>query len=119
VASDLEFVEFVVDQIANAGTITYRKMFGEYALYCSGKVVALICDNKIFIKPTSGGKNFIGDVISAAAYHGAKPSFLIEDKVDDREWFSELIRITANELPEPKPKKKVLLRGKIKNNKFK
>lgn len=32
-------------------------------------------------------------------------SFLIEDKIDDREWISQLIMITANELPEPKPKK--------------
>lgn len=44
-ASDLDFVEFVVDQMENAGVITYRKMFGEYALYCEGKVVALVCDN--------------------------------------------------------------------------
>ena len=37
-ASDLGFVEFVVDQMENAGAITYRKMFGEYAVYCEGKV---------------------------------------------------------------------------------
>ncbi len=107
-ASDLSFVEFVVDQMENAGTVTYRKMFGEYAVYCNGKVVALICDNQLFIKPTEGGRSFIGNVIEAPPYPGAKMSFLIEDKLEDREWLSHLVRITAKELPEPKPKKKKL-----------
>ncbi len=105
-ASDLSFVEFVVDQIENAGVITFRKMFGEYAVYCDGKVVALICDNQLFIKPTEAGRSFIGDVVEAPAYPGAKLSFLIGDKLEDREWLSQLIRVTVKELPEPKPKKK-------------
>ena len=105
-ASDLSFVEFVVDQMENAGVITYRKMFGEFTVYCDGKVVALICDNQLFIKPTHAGRSFIGDVVEAPPYPGAKNSFLVEDKLEDREWLSNLIRITAKELPEPKPKKK-------------
>lgn len=59
-ASDLDFVPFVVDQIENAGVITYRKMFGEYAVYCEGKIVVLICDNQVFVKPTQGGKSLAG-----------------------------------------------------------
>ena len=105
-ASDQSFVEFIVDQIENAGQVTFKKMFGEYALYCEGKVVALICDNKLFIKPTKGGRAFIGDVVEAPAYPGAKPGFLIDDRVEDRQWISDLIRITCKELPEQKIKKK-------------
>jgi len=114
-ASDVAFVEFVVDQIENAGVITYRKMFGEYALYCGGKVVALICDNQLFVKPTGTGKSFIGDVVLAPPYPGAKPSFLIEEQLEDKDWISQLIRITEKELPEPKPRKKT----KKKRNKVK
>ena len=80
-ASDLSFVEFVVDQMENAGVITYRKMFGEFTVYCDGKVVALICDNQLFIKPTHAGRSFIGDVVEAPPYPGAKNSFLVEDKI--------------------------------------
>ncbi len=105
-ASDRSFVEFIVDQIENAGLITYKKMFGEYAVYCEGKVVALICDNRLFVKPTGGGRVFIGQVMEAPAYPGAKLSFLIDDRFEDREWISNLIRITYKELPEPKGKKK-------------
>jgi TfoX/Sxy family transcriptional regulator of competence genes len=105
-ASTQDYVDYILEQIENAGVITYRKMFGEYALYSDKKVVALICDNQLFIKPTAGGKTFIGNVNEAPAYPGAKMSFLIEDNLDNSEWISELIRITSKELPEPKPKKK-------------
>ena len=107
-ASDKSFVEFIVDQIENAGQITYKKMFGEYAVYYDGKVVALVCDNQLFVKPTEAGRSFIGDVTEAPAYPGAKASFLIDDRVEDREWISNLIRITCQELPEQKIKKKKL-----------
>lgn len=104
-ATDLEFMEFLADQMAGAGEIAYRKMFGEYAVYCGGKVVALVCDNRLFVKPTAAGRAFIGAPVEAPAYPGAKNSFLIEDAFEDREWISELIRITARALPAPKPKK--------------
>ena len=110
-ASDSNFVEFVVDQMENAGKISYRKMFGEYALHCNGKVVALICDNQLFVKPTDAGRLVIGNVVEASAYPGAKPSFLIEDQMEDRDWISNLIALTEKELPEPKPKKKSKKRG--------
>jgi len=105
-ASTKDFVNFVTDQIENAGEITYRMMFGEYGIYSDGKLFGLVSDNKLFIKPTEGGRAFIGNVVEAPAYPGAKPSFLIEDKLDNREWLSNLVKITVKELPEPKPRKK-------------
>ncbi|SCY90529.1 TfoX/Sxy family protein [Desulfoluna spongiiphila] len=105
-ASDIKFVEFIVDQIENPGLVRYRKMFGEYAIYCNDKVVALVCNDQLFVKPTQTGRAFIGDVVEAPAYPGAKPSFLIEDQLEDRDWLSELVALTEKELPKPKPKKK-------------
>jgi len=105
-ASDQKFVDFVLDQIQNAGEITAKKMFGEYAIYSDEKLFGLICDNQLFIKPTQSGRAFIGNVVEAPPYEGAKPSFLIEDKIEDSAWLSELVRATVKELPMPKPKKK-------------
>jgi TfoX/Sxy family transcriptional regulator of competence genes len=104
--SDKSFVDFIVDQIENADQITYKKMFGEYAIYYNGKVVALVCDNRLFVKTTEAGRAFIGNFTEVSPYTGAKVSFLIDDRVEDREWISNLIRITFEELPEPKIKKK-------------
>lgn len=99
--SDVGFVEFVVDQIDADCAVTYRKMFGEFGLYSHGTFFGLICDDSLFIKPTEAGRTFIGDVAEAPAYPGARPSFLIEDKVEDGPWLSELVRITARELSAP------------------
>ena len=98
------FVQFVVDQMQNAGNVSCRSMFGGYAVYCNAKVVALICDDQLFVKPTISGREMIGSPQEAPPYPGAKPWFLIEDKIEDSEWLCELIRKTAEELPVPKPK---------------
>jgi TfoX/Sxy family transcriptional regulator of competence genes len=81
-------------------------MFGEYALYANGKVVALICDNQLFVKPTEAGRSFIEDLVEAPPYPGAKPAFLIEDRLEDRAWLTELIVRTEQALPKPMPKRK-------------
>lgn len=100
-------VDFLTDQMGNAGKIRSRKMFGEYAIYCDEKVVALVCDDQLFVKPTEGGKAFIGNVTEAPPYPGSKNFFWIdESQWEDREWLTELIRITTKEVPTLKPKKR-------------
>jgi TfoX/Sxy family transcriptional regulator of competence genes len=105
-ASDKEFLDFVLEQIGGSGPVSCRKMFGEYAIYLDGKIVAMICDNRFFVKPTDGGRSFIGDPVETPPYPGAKPCFLIEDQLDDREWVGNLIRITSKGLPAPDRRKK-------------
>jgi TfoX/Sxy family transcriptional regulator of competence genes len=103
-ASEQKFVDFIVDQMGNSEQITYKKMFGEYGLYFDNKLFALVCDNKLYIKPTQAGRDYIKDVVEAPPYSGAKPSFLIEEQLDDHVWLRQLVTITVKELPEPKPK---------------
>lgn len=104
--SDQKFVDFIIDQIKNSGEITAKKMFGEYGIYADGKIFGLICDNKLFFKPTESGRKFIGNVVEKPPYEGAKPSFLIEEKIEDGDWLSKLVQISLMELPDPKPKRK-------------
>ena len=105
-AQGLEFVEYITDQVDNSCNLTHRMMFGGCTLYLDGKVVALICDDQLFVKPTTSGRAFIGDVVEAPAYSGAKKSFLIEDQVEDGDWLTKLLMVTAAELPAPRPRKK-------------
>lgn len=104
-ASKPEFVQYIAEQLHGAGCITYRKMFGEYGMYCDGKIFALICDNQLFIKITDAGRRFCPELQEAAPYEGAKNYFLIED-VDNRDTLVSLVTITCTALPEPKPKKR-------------
>lgn len=105
-ASDLDFVEYVCDQAGEAGEVTFRKMFGEYAVYLEGKVVALICDNQLFVKPTQAGRDLLQEVVEAPPYPGAKDYFLIADNVEDRELVSRLFSLTAREIPATKKRNK-------------
>lgn len=82
-----------------------RKMFGEYALYCDTKIVAFVCDDQLFVKPTEAGRKFIQQVEEKPAYPGSKMYFWISDEHwDDSDWMAELIKITAKELPWSVPK---------------
>ncbi|MBD8566419.1 TfoX/Sxy family protein [Oxalobacteraceae sp. CFBP 8763] len=102
-------VDFVLDQMSAAGAVSAKKMFGEYGVYLDEKMVALVCDDTLFIKPTEGGRSHIGTPVEAPPYRGAKPCFQIDgDLCEDREWLSQLVRITAQALPLPKKKKKAL-----------
>ena len=103
-ASKIEFVEYAAEQCRGAGEITYKKMFGEYALYCSGKIFALVCDNELFVKITEAGREAFPNLTEKPPYDGAKNYFLVEN-IDDRETVEELVKLTYNALPEPKPKK--------------
>lgn len=101
-ASSQGTVDFIVEQMAAAGTISARKMFGEYGIYCDGKMAALVCDDRLFVKPTPEGRAFLGTCEESSPYPGAKPHLVISgERWDDREWLSALIRITAAQLPVP------------------
>ena len=99
-----DYMVYLADQLGDAGEITYRKMFGEYALYCDSKVIGLVCDGQFFLKKTDAGRKLLKEVCEAPAYDGARPSFLITS-TDDREYLTKLVRATWKELPFPRPKK--------------
>lgn len=103
-ASSADFVQYIVDQCGGAGTIEARKMFGDYGIYCDGKIFGLICDNGFYVKPTEAGRRLLRAEDLRPPYDGAKPYFYIDD-VDDHDYLAELVKATCVELPAAKPKK--------------
>ena len=104
-ASNPDFVQFIADQCGGAGDITTRKMFGDYAIYCNGKIIGLVSDNQFFIKPTEAACPLLRVMDLRPPYEGAKPYYYIED-VDDHDYLALIVKTTANALPAPKPKMK-------------
>ena len=95
-----ETVDYIVEQILNAGDVRFRKMFGEYAIYCDEKVVALVCRDELFVKATDAGKEFALNFELTPAYPGAKPGIHVpRDKWNNTSWMAELIKVTAEALP--------------------
>jgi TfoX/Sxy family transcriptional regulator of competence genes len=83
-----------------------RKMFGEFGLFYEGKMVGLICDNQLYVKPTVAGRTFLGDCPEGQPYPNAKLHFLIPgERWDDSERLKRLIQLTAADLPPPTKKK--------------
>ncbi len=100
-------VDFIVEQMSGAGVVSAKKMFGEYGIFCDGKMVAIVGDDQLFLKPTAAGRAFLGEVEEVPPYPGAKPYFLISgEHWDDHEWMNELTRLTCAGLPLPKKKNK-------------
>lgn len=96
-ASNPDFVQYIVDQCSSAGEISVRKMFGDYCLYCNGVIVGLLCDNSLYLKPTSAAQVLLREETLRPPYPGARNYFLITD-VDDWEYLSKLVKETYNEL---------------------
>lgn len=98
-------MEYVLEQGREAGPLEAKRMFGEYALYLGGKVVALVCDNQVFVKPTEPGRALLAPVEEGRPYPGAKPHLEVTELVERPAAFAALLRATAAALPEPKPRK--------------
>jgi TfoX/Sxy family transcriptional regulator of competence genes len=109
--TDPSFAAYVLDQAAEAGDVRVRRMFGEYALYVGEKVVGFLCDDQAFLKATQGGRALLVTVIEGLPYPGAKPHLLLADELDDRALLVALLLQTAQELPEPAPKRSKVARA--------
>ncbi|MBR5102871.1 MAG: TfoX/Sxy family protein [Muribaculaceae bacterium] len=104
-ASNSDLVQYIAEQCGAAGEIATKKMFGDYGIYCNGKIFGLICDDCLYIKPTEAGRKLLRTIDMRPPYDGAKDYFYIAD-VDNRDYLSQLVAATCSELPEPKIKKK-------------
>jgi len=98
-------VDFLLDQLSSVKAASAKRMFGEYAICHGDKVVALVCDDQLFLKPTPAGKALLGECREGAPYPGAKPCLVVpSDLWDDHELLSELIERSAAQLPSTKKK---------------
>lgn len=98
-------IDYLFSQTIRLGNLSVKKMFGEYAIYLNSKVVGLVCDDQLFIKPTPAGKLLINenDFVKAPPYPGAKMYYLISvDLWEDSDWLINLIKVTTEELESKK-----------------
>lgn len=104
-ATKKETVAAILDSLA-ALPVRTRAMFGEYGLYCDERFTALICNDTLYVKPTTIAADYLSDDALAPPYDGAKDHYAVPaERLDDREWLQAFIARTASELPPPKPKK--------------
>lgn len=103
-ATDPEFIAYVLEQADYGARLTHKRMFGEYALYLDDKVVAFACDNSLFMKPTEQGRAALPTVTTGKPYPEAKDHYVLDEFIDDTPLLQRLLQVTADALPAPKPK---------------
>lgn len=99
------YLNYILEQLSEADEISHRAMMGEYILYCREKVIGGIYDDRFLIKPTEHAKKMMPKAVYELPYEGAKEMLLV-DNVEDKAFLAQLVNGVADELPEPKKKKK-------------
>ena len=74
-----ETIEFILEKLGNSKKFSARAMFGEYALYANGKVVALICDDQLYVKILPASASLEKLCEKDAPYPSAKPHYVVEE----------------------------------------
>ena len=103
-ASTKEYLDFVLEQLAGAEDVSFRPLMGEYVLYCRGKVIGGVYDDRLLLKPTKTALRLIEDaglaVQPEVPYPGAKELLLAD--VDRRELLCRMAEGIADDLPPAK-----------------
>jgi TfoX/Sxy family transcriptional regulator of competence genes len=79
VATAKETVEFILGKLRHEGRIAAKPMFGEYGLYADGKVGALICDNRLYVKILPASAELEDQCEKGEPYKGAKPCYVVDE----------------------------------------
>ena len=96
-ASSADYLSFIMDQLSDAD-VSSRAMMGEYIIYCKGKVIGGIYDDRFLVKPTETALAMMPDAPMQLPYEGAKPMILVDD-VENRQFLRQLVEAISDELP--------------------
>lgn len=103
-ASNLEFVEYICEQVAPCGGVRYRKMFGDYMVYVNDKPLLLLCDNTVYTKQLEVLGDLLSENASGVPYDGAKPHYILD--ADNAEQLQAVVNILEPLTALPKRRKK-------------
>ena len=103
-ASNKEYLDFILEQLSEVEEITYKAMMGEDIIYYRGKIIGGIYDDRLLVKPVKSAISLMPTVTYELPYDGAKEMLLV-DNIDSKEFLTELFNVMYDELPVPKKKK--------------
>ena len=101
-ASSADYLEYVLDLLADVPEVTSRKMMGEYLLYASGKLFGGIYDDRFLVKDTPAARAVLSTV--EVPYEGASPMLLVD--IENKQVIADMVIGMLPELPEPKKRKR-------------
>lgn len=103
-ATTIDFIEFVCEQISGTGAVSYKKMFGEYMVYINGKPILLVCENTVFVKMLDCIADKMQGAEKGVPYGGAKEHYILD--IDNANFSKKIVSILEPVTPFPKSKTK-------------
>lgn len=103
-ASSKDYLNYVLEQLSGAEGVSCKAMMGEYLLYCQGKLIGGVYDDRFLIKPTPSARRMLPDASMERPYEGAKEMLLV-DRIEERDFLTGLLEAMLPELPAPKKRK--------------
>ena len=103
-ATSVEFIQYVCEQIRGVGEVRYKKMFGEYMVYVNDKPVLLVCDDTVYVKMLDAVAEDMADAPRGLPYEGTKEHYILD--IDNSELAVKVVEKLEKVTPVPKPRKK-------------
>lgn len=103
-ATSIDYIEYVCEQIKGIGEVRYKKMFGEYMVYVNDKPVIIVCDNVPFVKKLDCIENLMKNSDTGYPYNGAKEHYVLD--IDNSDFCKKVVAEMEKVTPLPKPRKK-------------
>lgn len=88
-ATTVDYIEFVCEQIRGVGEVRYKKMFGDYMVYLNDKPVLLVCDNTVFVKQLDCIADKMLNAEKSFPYEGAKEHYILD--IDNADFSKEIV----------------------------
>ena len=96
-ASSKEYLEYVLEQLSLAEGLRWRPMMGEYLIYCRGKLVGGVYDDRLLVKPTKSALALLPDAPREEPYPGGKPMLLVTE-MENKSFLQELLEAVAGDV---------------------
>ena len=93
-ASNKDYLMYVLELLCEVDGVSYKKMMGEYLLYKNNIIFGGIYNNRFLIKKTKSLYN--KGLEEQTPYPGAKPMLLVDS--EDSEEIKELVNLVYSDL---------------------
>ena len=74
-----ETAELILRKLRHPDRISAKRMFGEFGLYADGKMVAVICDDRLYVKIAPASQELEDQCEKGEPYPRAKPHYLVDE----------------------------------------
>ncbi len=102
-ATSINFINYVCEQLEGIGNVSYKKMFGEYMVYLNDKPVIIVCDDTAFVKKLECIEDMMKNASVGFPYKGAKEHYILD--IDNSSFSKEVVIEIEKVTPLPKSKK--------------